>query len=193
MDIIEIKKKTDFRHLNLFSVNYRDRIGNAKSWVFASRLNDPLLVAKQEAAAMADAVVLVPWHREKDRLVLIREFRVPLGGYQYGFPAGLVDGKETIEQAGRRELKEETGLEVARVLKQSPPVFSSSGMTDESVALLYVECTGQPSLEWNEASEEIEVVLFSRRDAETLLQTPGIKFDVKSWIVLSTFADHGVV
>ncbi|MEA1967420.1 MAG: NUDIX hydrolase [Thermodesulfobacteriota bacterium] len=191
MDIMEMKKETDFKHLNLFSMKYRDRLGNKKAWIFASRSKEPVVAKGGDFVSVPDAVVLVPWHREKNRLVIIREFRVPLGGYQYGFPAGLVDEKESVEQAGKRELKEETGLDLVKVLKKSPPVYSSSGMTDESVSLLYVECSGEPSLEFNEDSEDIEVMMFSKDDASNLLKTPDIKFDVKSWIVLSTFAELG--
>jgi len=193
MDILNIHKETNFKHLNLFSIQYRDRVGNKKSWIFASRQNTPSGAAAGGKLPCADAVVVVPWHREKKRLVVIREFRVPLGGYQYGFPAGLVDPEESVEAAGKRELKEETGLELVKVVKKSPPVYSSSGMTDESVSLLYVECTGEFSLKGNEDSEDIEVLFISRKDAEHLLKNPEIKFDVKSWIVLSSYAAHGII
>jgi ADP-ribose pyrophosphatase len=141
----------------------------------------------------SDAVVVVPFHRQAQKLVIIREFRIALGGFQYGFPAGLVDKGETIARAGTRELFEETGLAVTRILKQSPPIYSSSGMTDEAVSLLFVECEGTPSNEFNEMSEEIEVILLSREAAKKLISKPGLKFDVKSWMVLSMFADYGII
>jgi len=191
MDIMQLKKETDFRHLNLFSVKYSDRIGKEKSWVFASRSDEPVI--EREGELYPDAVVVVPFHTGKNRLVIIKEFRVPLGEYQYGFPAGLVDKDETIEQASARELKEETGLDLVKVLKHSPPVYSSSGMTDESVSMVYAQCTGEPSLKWNEDSEDIQVILLSPAEASELIKTPDVKFDVKSWILLSIFADHGTI
>jgi ADP-ribose pyrophosphatase len=140
-----------------------------------------------------DAVVIVPFHIQEKKLVVINEFRVSLGGYHYGFPAGLVDKGESIETAGKRELFEETGLSVTKILKQSPTVFSSSGMTDESVSLLFVECNGKPTNCYNEASEDIEVIMLSQSNAADLLSDYKIKFDVKSWIVLNTFATHGII
>jgi ADP-ribose pyrophosphatase len=175
------EKITDNRHLNLISVKYQDRNTTEKSWIYATRGNE----------TRPDAVVVVPYHRTEEKLVLIKEFRVPLGGSQYGFPAGLVDPGESIEMAGGRELLEETGLTVTRVLKVSPPIFSSSGMTDESIGLLYVECEGEPSTINNEASEEIEVILLSKAGAGDLLSRTDYKFDVKSWIVLDLFAATG--
>ncbi|MDY0223240.1 MAG: NUDIX hydrolase [Desulfobacterium sp.] len=197
MKILDLIKETNFPHLNLFSMRYRDTRNREKSWVFASRSECPKAFAEKTSAfdsdVGSDAVVIVPLHREKQRLVIIKEFRVPLGGYQYGFPAGLVDRGEKSVEAARRELREETGLTLVKVLRQSPPVYSSSGMTDESVTLVYGECRGEPSTLANEASEDIEVIMLSTREAAGLLNTPDLKFDVKTWIILSTFAVSGKI
>lgn len=190
MEIIGVQKITNIRHLNLFSVHYQDKKGRDKTWTFASRshLENP----GDKPAGRPDAVVVVPFHATQRKLVIIREFRVVLGGYQYGFPAGLLDPEESVVQAGRRELFEETGLRMTTVLGQSPAIFSSSGMTDESVSLLYTECEGIPSCDHTEDSEDIQVVLVSPDDARGLLAAPETRFDVKTWIVLKMFAAHGV-
>jgi ADP-ribose diphosphatase len=191
LEICKIEKITDCKHLNLFSIQYKDRAKNMKNWVFASRslLPNPL----DQETGHVDAVVVVPLHKQTGSLVIIKEFRVPLGGHQYGFPAGLVDPGETIVQAGTRELLEETGLSLTRVLKSSPPIYSSSGMTDEAIRLLFVECDGEPGNEFNTMSEEIEILMLSREAVGKLLLKPGLKFDVKSWMVLSYFADCGII
>ena len=184
MKICSKDRITDHKFLNLVSVRYQDRKGADKQWIYATRGNEK----------RPDAVVIVPYHRKTDRLVLIREFRVPLGGDQIGFPAGLVDPGESVESAGTRELREETGLKTTRVLKQSPAVFSSSGMTDESICMLYVEAEGEASTALNEGSEQIEVLFVSRKDAREILDDASLMFDVKqTWIVLDRFADTGKV
>jgi len=191
VEIKSVKKLTDYKHLNLFSINYQDRENCGKKWIFSSR--SEYLNPLERNHANPDAVVIVPFHVQEKKLVLIKEFRVCLGGYQFGFPAGLVDRGETITQAGKRELYEETGLRVTKVLKKSPAVFSSSGMTDESVSLLFVQCQGKPTNRFNEASEDIQTIMLSRNNAEDLLSDTNTKFDVKSWIILNTFASCGVI
>jgi ADP-ribose diphosphatase len=99
-----------------------------------------------------------------------------------------VDAGESVEQATRRELLEETGLTVSRLLKSSPPLYSSAGMSDESVAMVYVECEGEPSSSTGTESERIEVLFVSPAEASALLGDATLKFDVKTWLEISRFA-----
>lgn len=174
----------------MFAVDYIDQDGRLRSWQLASRSRVPKCTTGK--FKQPDAVVIVPYHRIEKKIVLTKEYRIPLGDYEYGFPAGLIDPGETIEQAARRELHEETGLEVTRFLKISAPVYSSAGMTDESVAMVYVECSGQPSTAGNTGSEVIEVQLVTQTRASQMCENPALKFDVKAWLVLAGFSKKGI-
>ena len=181
-----LKKMTTGRWLNLFDVNYIDRTGEEKSWQIVSRKKEPKCISGDYR--QPDAVVIVPFHAEENKMVILREYRVPLNDYEYGFPAGLVDQGESAQQATRRELREETGLTVKRFKKISPPIYSSAGMTDESVSMVYVDCEGAPSTRENTASELIEILLVSPAEAQALLKDTTLKFDAKAWLVISQFA-----
>jgi ADP-ribose pyrophosphatase len=189
MKIKHADKLTHLQWLNMFDVTYVDKNGRNRSWQVVSRQETPKCMTGK--FKQPDAVVIVPFHRTQKKVVISKEFRVPLAGYEYGFPAGLIDAGETIEDAARRELREETGLTLTRTLKISPPIYSSAGMTDESVAMVYVECDGEPSVSRNAEAEVIEVELISQPEATRLCKDPGLKFDAKAYLVLTGFAANG--
>lgn len=189
MEIIKLEPLAKSRWLSLFRIRYRLLGRDARSWVVATRRKIPLCASGRLDAP--DAVFIVPYHAPKRMLVATREYRVALADYQYGFPAGLLEDGETIEDTARRELREETGLEVIQILKVSHPLYSSPGMTDESMVMVYVECEGEPSSRENEQSEIIEVLFLSPTDAGRLCGDPSLKFDAKAWLVMSRFADSG--
>ena len=189
MKIKSAQKLTDLKWLNMFEVAYIDKSGRDRYWQVASRAKEPKCITKNFAAP--DAVVIVPFHLAENKIVVTREYRIPLADFEYGFPAGLIDAGETIEQASRRELKEETGLDVIQITGISPSIYSSAGMSDESVAMVYVECEGNPSTARNTGSEFIEVELVSPSQASRMCENPALKFDAKAWLVLSGFAKYG--
>lgn len=191
MKIEKAQKLTDQKWLNMFDIAYVDTAGRQKSWQIASRSGTPKCITGRYH--VPDAVVIVPFHTAQKKLVITREYRIPLADYEYGFPAGLIDPGESIEQTARRELMEETGLTVTRFLKISPPVYSSAGMTDESVAMVYAECDGQLSTAGNTDSELIEVQLVTSTQAIQLCNNPALKFDAKAWLVLVRFAEKGTI
>ena len=182
MKILDTDKLTDLKWLNLFNVDYIDAAGRTRAWQVATRQPQPKCVSGRFDPP--DAVVIAAFHKDSGRMVITREYRVPLADVEHGFPAGLVDPGEDVEAAARRELAEETGLTLTRVLAVSPPVYSSAGMTDESVVMVYVECEGKPCTAANEGSEQIEVILASLEEVRHLCSTPGLKFDAKAWLVL---------
>jgi ADP-ribose pyrophosphatase len=187
IEIKESKKLTDEKWLNLFNVEYVAKTGDVKSWQLVTRQKEPKCVTGRYERP--DAVVIVPFHRVKGKMVITREYRVPLNDYEYGFPAGLIDADESVEQATRRELREETGLTVSRFIKMSPPIYSSAGMTDESVVMVYVECEGKPTNSANTEFELIEVLLITPAEAFRMSSDPTLKFDAKAWFEISQFAE----
>ena len=112
--------------------------------------------------------------KERDRVVLIRQFRYPIGNWIYEFPSGIVDPGETYREAAVREMKEETGLTLHPL--EADPCFEAArfqtiGMTDESCALVFGYAEGEPTAAFEEDSEEIEVLLADRAMVRAVLES----------------------
>jgi len=186
MKITGYKKLTDTKWINLFDVSYKDETGRERNWQLVSRNHRPKCVSGK--FDIPDAVLMIPFHTTAKKLVVLREYRVSLAGYQYEFPAGLVDDNESIEEASRRELLEETGLSLKRITNISPPLYNTAGLADESVVLVHCDCDGVPSTEENKGAEVIEVHLLSPADASNILSDEHVMCDVKLWMELNRFS-----
>ena len=190
--IRKLKPLAQTRFLNLYDAEYENKKGMTKHWMIASRKDYDTLSAQyfHKGEEKTDAVVIAALHKESEKLVLIKQFRLPLNDYIYELPAGLIDPNETPETTLGRELKEETGLELVSLVKAQDKLYLSAGMTDESVCLMYCICTGEVSIDYLEADEDIEPFLISREDAEKLLQS-GEKLDIKTYLLLQSFIKLG--
>ncbi|MFC1633995.1 NUDIX domain-containing protein [Planctomycetota bacterium] len=188
-DSYKLNKLTDCRWANLFEVRLKRKAQVERSWVMCSRKDKPI-----EEAANADAVVIVATIdiAGEKKLVVTKEFRVPIWDYEYGFPAGLIDDGEDIEETVRRELKEETGLELVTIKHISNPVYSSAGLTDESCHMVLVEAKGQPSNEWLDGTEDIEVLLLDVEGVRDLLASDK-KIAAKAWGLLYHYTKTGQI
>src|SRR5438270_4069144 len=101
MHIIGVEKLTDEKWLNLFAARFRHNDHEGR-WVFASRRPTPHLNPDVCDAVLIVATLLTPG--QPPRLVVEKEFRVPVGDYVYGLPAGLLEPGESIEDTVRREM-----------------------------------------------------------------------------------------
>jgi ADP-ribose pyrophosphatase len=180
-EIVGTQKLTNEKWLNLFARTIR-RAGKEHRWLFASRKPEPPLVAGGDGKP--DAVLIVPilLGGPEPLLVATREWRVPIGAYEWGVPAGLIDGDESPEDAARRELWEETGYEMVEVTDLSPINFSSTGMTDECVRMVYCTCKKPKGHKQHlDGAEEIEVRLLSIRDIDRLVKSEE-PVNARAWL-----------
>ena len=190
---IEALAQTKF--LSLYNANYINKGGNKKTWTIATRkskevLEDQFFNGKEDKV---DAVVILAYHKEEKKLVAIRQFRIPLNNYVYELPAGLIDNNDDIISTVKRELKEETGLDLEEVIenKIGQKLYLSPGMTDESAAFVYCICEGEISSEFLEDDEDIEAILVSQEEAKEIIKNNIISLDIRAYLALQSFSILG--
>ena len=172
-EIKSIQQKTHNRYLNYYELEAVHRDGSVSPYYMASRAKDANHLKAVTRENKPDGVILYGvYGQSKDRVVLIRQYRYPLGDYVYEFPAGLVEEGEDMAAAGIREMYEETGLTFTPVDAGccSRPFFTTVGMTDESCGTVFGRCAGTPTNCHQEDTEEIQVVLADKAECLRILR-----------------------
>ena len=173
----KIEKKTSNRFLNFYEFEAIHRDGSVSPYYVSSRAKEIEQLKAVSHQNKPDGVILYGIYGEdKDKVVLIRQYRYPLGGYVYEFPAGLVEDGEDMLEAGIREMYEETGLVFTPVEagSYSRPFFTTIGMTDESCGTVYGYCSGTPTNRHQELSEDIQVVIADRDECRRILKEENV-------------------
>ena len=70
----------------------------------------------------------------RGRVLMVRQYRLPAGGFLWELPAGRIDPGETALQAARRELIEETGFR-ARKWNKLAAFYGSPGFVAEKMTI----------------------------------------------------------
>lgn len=136
--------------------------------------------ALREVAEHAPVVVAVPLD-EEGNVLLVRQYRLPVGRSLLELPAGGIDAGESVEEAVQRELQEETGQRAGH-LERLGSFFVSPGYSDELMHLFLA--TGlEPSPLVADSDESIEVVRMPLTDALALVERGEI-YDAKTIIGL---------
>ncbi len=180
MRIKDIKTITKKRFVILFEAEYFDRKNIIRKWEFFSRKSEPF-------GKKCDTVMIVPFIGNK--IVFIKQFRVPSNGYIYEFPAGIVDGNETVIDTAKRELKEEVGLSIVEC-KVGERLYNSVGISSETVSLVFAKVIGDPTICNCEDSEEIEIMVKNRKEVKFLIENNlSVDFCSKCWLILNSFSN----
>ncbi|MGO0883498.1 NUDIX hydrolase [Clostridioides difficile] len=192
--IKNINPLVESKFMGLFEIEYKNKLDEDKVWMVASRKSSEQLksIYLENKEDSADAVAIVGLHKSSKKLILIKQFRVPINGYIYELPAGLIDKGESIDISVERELREETGLTLLEIQKNKSnnKVYLSPGMSDESIAFVYCICDGNITDEFLEPDEDIEAILVSQDEAKEILQS-NHKIDTKAFLILQMFVSLG--
>lgn len=139
---------------------------------------------KREVVEHAAAVAIVPI-ADDGRVVLVRQFRSPVGDSLLELPAGVLDEGEQPEDAVQRELQEETGFRAAHT-RRLAGFWVAPGYDTEFIHVFLAEGLSESRLDPDE-DEAIEVEQHTLADALAMIADGSI-CDAKSIVGLLAVA-----
>jgi ADP-ribose pyrophosphatase len=135
------------------------------------------------------AAVILALH--EGHVILVEQYRVPLGAMSLELPAGLVGDEEEGEEiaaAAIRELEEETGYSAARVTDLGR-FHSSPGMSSEGFNLVRAEELTKVGEGGGVENEDIQVHRVRLEDVPAFVEArrrEGARVDVKILLLLGS-------
>ncbi len=162
-------KKEEGKFIHRYDLTYETVNGNKKVYEIISR-NKNLETFAELHDKPADAVVMIITNRAGDKILIDREFRLAPGEWVYNFPAGLIDPGETPEEAAKRELFEETGLNLVEITDFIGESYSAVGFANEKNVCVVGVAEGTFSESTSDV-EEIEPGWYSKEQVRELLKT----------------------
>jgi len=184
-----IHKLSDNKFLNLFRLDALTDSGRPFDYFFVSR-RKPEEIKLLTGDSAAEGVVIYPILKDDPKkIVMIRQYRYPLGDYLYELPAGLIDAGETPDIAAIREMKEETGLAFEVYTDGDEayrrPFFMGAGFTDESCNAVFGYASGTVSRDDQEDTESIQVLIVDQEEARRILKEE--KVSIRAAYLLMNF------
>lgn len=167
MKLLDLKRIHQGKFLSYYVASYLNKDNKIKEYEFISR--DPNLTIESFGKNIPAGVGLVPFNKDKTKILLQSEFRLATNHYIYNFPAGLIDKGETAEEAAKRELKEETGLDLISIEAVLPPSYASPGTSDEEMKIVICLVDGEIH-ESCFVDEEIQAKWFTKEEVKRLLK-----------------------
>jgi ADP-ribose pyrophosphatase len=134
-----------------------------------------------------NAVVILAEHEGK--VILVEQYRVPVGARCLELPAGLVgdeDPNATVDETAVKELEEETGFTADRI-EHLGQFHSSPGMVAESFTLVRAHGVRKVGEGGGTEHEDITVHLVARQDIPAFIRKrrqEGTAIDVKLLLFL---------
>ena len=184
MRLIKMEKVRD-GFLKNYELTYENKAGREKKFEIVSHRD---LKGPEELGGSVSGVSIVAFH--EGRLLLLKEFRMGVNREVYNLCAGMIEPGETIEDCIRRELYEETGLRVRRIIRILRPSFAAVALSDIRNRIAYVEAEGEFSDHTSE-NESIRAAFYTRQEVEGLLETED--FSSRAQAVAYAFSVSGPV
>lgn len=165
MKFVKLEKVKDGKYLKNYELTYLNKSGREKKYEIVSRkeLNSIEDIGRKVSGLSIAAV-------NGDRLLLLKEFRMGINKTIYNLCAGMIEDGETVEECVTRELYEETGLKVKRIIDILPASYAAVAISDTKTHIVFAEAEGEFE-DHTSDNEMIEARFYTRSEVEELLKS----------------------
>ena len=182
MKFRNISKVHQGKFITRYNIEYETENGRIKTYEMISR-NPQLQTFEQLRNNKTDAVVMIIHDKSGEKLLLNREFRMATGEWIYNFPAGLVDEGESYFEAARRELREETGLNLLQIDEIWKESYSAVGFSNEKTIVLVGTAEGE-ILPSDSELEEIEASWYTKEELKKILEEGNFAARTQTYCIM---------
>lgn len=182
MELIKLEKVKEGKYLKNYELTYLNKVGKEKKYEMVSRSE---IKSPEDIGKKSSGVSIAVTSGEK--LLLLREFRMGVNQEIFNLVAGMIEEGESIEECIHRELYEETGLSVKRIINILPSSFAAVAISDTCTNIAFVEAEGEFS-DHTSANEQIKPKFYTKKEIKQLLQTE--KFSSRAQVIAYMFAEY---
>lgn len=167
MKLIDFKKVKDGKFIKNYELKYLNNEGKEKIFEIISH-ND--YESASEIGQKSSGVSIVALDESLEKMLILKEFRMGVNKQIYNLCAGRMEKGETPEDCIKRELLEESGLELKRVVRILPPSFAAVALSDIKNQIAIVVVKGTPTGKNTSANEWIVPDMYSKSEALKLVE-----------------------
>ena len=165
MKLLHMEKVKDGRYLKNYELTYLNKAGREKKYEIVSRGDIP---SPEALGKKVSGVSIVAYY--EDKMLLLKEFRMGVNRDIYNLCAGMLEAGESLEECIQRELYEETGLSLKKILTILPPSFAAVAFSDVKTQIAFVEAEGNFEDHTSE-NEQISAKFYTKEEVKELLET----------------------
>lgn len=158
------------KYLTLFAEIYQSPSALPQVYYQVKRTQDTDITNKS-----VDAVTMFVTNEAGDKALVTSEFRYAVNEYVTDLPSGLVDQGESVIETAIRELQEETGYTDPKITYVLPESYSSVGMTNERVQVVFMTVNEKNRTSVTHiGGEQLESKWVTKDEARHLLAQPTV-------------------
>ena len=158
------------KYLTLFAEIYQSPSALPQVYYQVKRTQDTDITNKP-----VDVVTIFVTNEAGDKALVTSEFRYTVNEYVTDLPSGLVDPGESVIETAIRELQEETGYTDPKITYVLPESYSSVGMTNERVQVVFMTVNEKNRTSVTHVGgEQLESKWVTKDEARHLLAQPTV-------------------